>query len=237
MAKSDSLSPRAQRKRDARTQTIIETAEKIIVDEGLDALTIHRLARTLDYAPGALYRYFDSKEKLISELSCRAIQRIHDRLKLIEERVDKRGKSPSLLSLVRLLESANMYSALIETDPATHRLVGSLLGDPKHILNEKEAERVHSETVPVLMSFTKLIQDAEETGALQKGPANERAVAFWAGLQGIVQLRKMVHHATILQSLVDPEKIADRFVYDLLIGWGADESLLSTAHKAAAENT
>ena len=130
-----------------------------------------------------------------------------------------------------------MYCRLVDTDPATHRLVGSLLGDPKHILNDKEAARVHSETVTVLTSFTSLIKAAEETGAINEGPSNERAVAFWAGLQGIVQLRKMVQHPTVFQSLLVPEKIADRFVHDLLLGWGAEEELLSAAYRALSKSS
>ena len=238
MQKSDSLSPRAQRKRDAKTQKILETAETIIVEEGLDALTIHQLARTLDYAPGALYRYFSSKEELIAELSCRAVQRIHDVLKQIEqENYGQAEESADLICVVRLVHSAYMYGNLAQSDPASHLLVSSLLGDPKHLLNDTAAVRVHAETMAVLTSFTTLVQSAEETKAIKVGPSAERAIAFWAGLQGIVQLRKVARRDTGIQAMVNPEKIAKRFVYDLLIGWGAQDEQIQQAYQIVKQQS
>jgi len=230
--KPENLSPRVQRKRDAKTQSILAAAEKIVVAEGLDALTIHRLARDLDYAPGALYRYFSSKEALIAELSCRAVQRIHEQLKSAEHETPASIKDPQQISLGRLLKAAALYVRLSQSDPAAYRLVSSLLGDPEHLLEEEEATRVHNEALPVLLGFADLIRAAEETKALSSGPSVQRAVAFWAGLQGIVQLRKLVRRSTKLQPMVDPELIAHRFVQDLLRGWGASEDKLAAAYYA-----
>jgi AcrR family transcriptional regulator len=231
----ESLSPRVQRKRDAKTLTILTTAEKIIVEEGLDALTIHRLAKALDYAPGALYRYFSSKESLLSELSCRAVHRIHLKLDAIKHTESEESDDPKLTSLGRLLKTVHMYVTLVETDPAAHRLVSSLLGDPKHLLDDVEATRVHNETLPLLLSFTDLIRNAEQSGALIEGPSSQRAVTFWAGLQGIVQLRKLGQRASQLQAFVDPETIATQFVRDLLRGWGANDTSVQDAYRMFVE--
>ncbi|MFT7579966.1 MAG: AcrR family transcriptional regulator, partial [Myxococcota bacterium] len=55
---------RAQR-RETRKQEMLDAAMGIVLDEGIEALTIARIAARLDAAVGALYRYFPGKEALI----------------------------------------------------------------------------------------------------------------------------------------------------------------------------
>lgn len=55
-----------QERRHAQTRRdIIETAHQIIVEQGLGNLSIRALADSIDYTPGALYKYFASKDELI----------------------------------------------------------------------------------------------------------------------------------------------------------------------------
>ena len=54
------LKPRARRRARQREQ-ILTTARRLVLEGGLEALTIQGLARALDYTPGALYRIRDGK--------------------------------------------------------------------------------------------------------------------------------------------------------------------------------
>lgn len=47
---------------------ILARALSIANEQGLDALTLRRLAKDLDVAPMAIYRYFRSKEELLGEM-------------------------------------------------------------------------------------------------------------------------------------------------------------------------
>ena len=60
--------PRVARKRAARQREIVRRGLAIAAAEGVEALTIARLAGELDYTPGALYRYFASKDALVAEV-------------------------------------------------------------------------------------------------------------------------------------------------------------------------
>ena len=61
-------SPRVERKRQARKRDILRRALTLATTEGDDVLTVGRLAEELDYTPGALYRYFPSKDALVAEV-------------------------------------------------------------------------------------------------------------------------------------------------------------------------
>lgn len=49
-------------------QEVVLAAEKLLKNEGLEALTIRKIAKLLDYSPAALYEYFPSKEEIIFAL-------------------------------------------------------------------------------------------------------------------------------------------------------------------------
>ena len=64
---------RKQREFEARETLFMETARRLIREEGLLTLHMARLARECDYATGTLYQHFSSKEDLLVALATRRI--------------------------------------------------------------------------------------------------------------------------------------------------------------------
>jgi AcrR family transcriptional regulator len=63
----DDLTP-AERRRLKVRDAIIEAAEDLFTKEGEQGISMRRLAEAIDYSPAAIYKYFDSKEALFSEM-------------------------------------------------------------------------------------------------------------------------------------------------------------------------
>lgn len=57
---------RRERVRDATTGEIKQTARRLLVDDGPDALTLRAIAREMGWTAPALYRYFGSHEELVA---------------------------------------------------------------------------------------------------------------------------------------------------------------------------
>jgi TetR/AcrR family tetracycline transcriptional repressor len=57
-------------------ERILETATGLVVQHGLEALSMRRLAHELDVWPMSLYRYFRDKDELVAALADSAAQRI-----------------------------------------------------------------------------------------------------------------------------------------------------------------
>ena len=53
-------------------ERILDAAVAVVADEGLDALSMRRLAQALDVWPMALYRYFEDKDALLDAIVERA---------------------------------------------------------------------------------------------------------------------------------------------------------------------
>ena len=62
------VSSPAERRRNKIRARILSAAERVFAREGVDGLSIRRLAENIDYSPAAIYKYFKSKDELIDEL-------------------------------------------------------------------------------------------------------------------------------------------------------------------------
>lgn len=80
-------SVRKEKRRSQIRQEVISTAEKLVKDEGLEALTIRRLADLLNYSPAALYEYFASKEQVIAALRQNIFKRQLEQLQNIDSQL------------------------------------------------------------------------------------------------------------------------------------------------------
>lgn len=68
--------PQERRKEQTR-RDILENARQMIVRQGVDGLSIRALADQIDYTPGALYKYFDSKDDLIDAVRAASFERLN----------------------------------------------------------------------------------------------------------------------------------------------------------------
>ncbi len=62
---------RKQRELFEREQLILDTAQIILREEGIQGLTMERVAAEIEYSKGTVYNHFCSKEEIISGISCR----------------------------------------------------------------------------------------------------------------------------------------------------------------------
>ncbi|MGS0685022.1 TetR/AcrR family transcriptional regulator [Nakamurella sp. GG22] len=74
------------RRRGRNRQAILDAALELIEKSGVDGWSMRELAGRVDYTPGALYRYFDSKAALLEVLTADAMQQL--RARMIECRSD-----------------------------------------------------------------------------------------------------------------------------------------------------
>lgn len=219
---------RRSKRRDDRSEAILDAAMRLVEEHGLEALTLARVADALGYVTTAIYRYFPSKDALLAALQRRAIGEIQAhfdaRIAALRERAHK--AQPATLALACLLEVAELYVALPASHPRSWHFVAILLGDPRPLLSDEEAAR----TAPLLTAFLAamgaLFEQAAQDKALQPGSAAERVLAYWAALHGAACMEKMRRIAPALPSAGEIGRGAAR---SLLTSWGATSPRLGAA--------
>lgn len=227
------MSTRRARRRAARRQEIVDAAMALVLDDGLDGLTIARLAKEVDAAVGAIYRYFDGKEAVIVELQLLAVQRLveqlEERLSAAEGRI---GELPAdARSLARIMAAFATWPAFSRSQPALYRLVDRSVSDPRRILTDEQAAKVEAEMAPVLLTCGRLLQEAVESGALEPGDPSLRSHALWAAFHGVGHFEKRDGRGSLA---IDSASIRRELLDVLLRGWGASKGAVTAARTALA---
>lgn len=106
---------RKQRELYEREQLILDTAQTILQQEGLQSLTMERVAAEIEYSKGTVYNHFCSKEEIISGISCRCVNNLIEMFSRAQnytgnhrERIAAIGIAHSLYAQLHPAELQNM---------------------------------------------------------------------------------------------------------------------------------
>jgi AcrR family transcriptional regulator len=218
---------RRARTRARRLDEITAAALDIVRDEGIEALTTHALARRLDVAVGALYRYFPSKAALLAALERRALGQLGAHLQRSLDEADGAFRARGA-SLARVVLAGRAYARFVREQPTEAGFIGQMLTDPRTLVPGADGGALVTATMALLHTVAALFSAASDEGALAPGDALERAVLYWSGLRGVLELSKLRAHAPGL----DAAALADAMTRALLVGFGAEADAVTRAFAA-----
>ena len=220
---------RRERNRLARHSEYLQTALQIATDEGLAAVTMQRLAADVGAAVGTIYTNFPSKGALVAEVQREAIDRITASYLQLRPAIDERvaDLDPSVAALAHLVGFARFCIESVDTLPQEQRLLQQLVFDAEQIVPTEEGARVLPTVLRLLGLARERFVVAQDVGAVAPGDAMERTVVLAAALNGVLQISKLARWDA---DLLDGTRLARRLVDDLLLGIGAEPSLLTQAH-------
>jgi len=218
------MGKRAQQ-REQKTEQLLDVATHVVAEEGVEALTMHRLAAEIGVAVGGLYRYFESKEALVVVLQHRAVCGLHA---AIEEALRKeiRGTDPKLVALKRVVAVARVWRRQASEVPERHRFIDAYLSDPRTLLTAEQNDEVEASLAPLVEGVAGALNAARKAGALAEGDALLRMHVLWAALHGIDHFEKRDARAP---ARLRTEALFKETLRALLSGWGAEASVVSAA--------
>lgn len=213
-----------EEKREQRKGEMLEVAMRIVVDEGVDALTISNLAGRLNISVGAIYRYFDGKDALMGGLERLAIDSLCETLRedqaVVASWLEAHAEvAPSVASLLRCLTFFGTYTRYRLRAPERHRLIDAVMSDPSPLLDGSELDAVNESLAPMLHGCAAALDAASEASVLTPGDATLRTHLLWAAVHGLDHFRK--------RDRIQPESLrfsalSFAMLRTLFVGWGAE---------------
>ncbi len=219
-----------ERNRLARHRGYLDAALHLVFAEGLDALTMQRLADEVGASVGSVYTYFPSKGALVAEVQREAIERLAASALVLGADVDRavHDLAADVAALTAVAAFGRFWLTASATYPEEMQLLLLLLSDVTQSVPDDEAGRV----IPAAMRLLGLAEDrlraAADVAALDAGDSGRRTIALAASLTGCVQLACVQQWD---EDLLDPVATGRTVLDSLLAGWGADEDALADAHR------
>ena len=138
--------------------TILREARPILLEHGYEQLTIRNVARICDVAVGTVYRYFDSKDALVSEIMHGdwdpALERMRSAAETVASPIEGlRVITDCIRSFIQLYATAWMqYRMLYRSSDALLRQHNSFIRDVSSVIYPM-MQRFHPDYSQVLSDF------------------------------------------------------------------------------------
>lgn len=189
---------------------------------------MHRLAAEHGVRVAALYRYWPSKDALLSALLERAVIRLRESLAgidVFEADVLARSKkawSAEERALLRLVRLAGVYLEIAKARPEITSLIAHFLAPARTLLEPAPDSHLLAHAMAIVTEVAGAFDAAVSAGALTPGPAMQRAALYWTSLQGLVASAKLTRFGIA----GDRDALYRALVSTLLSGWGASSDAL-----------
>lgn len=212
---------RRARQRQQVTAEIVDAAEQVVLEADLEGLTVHAVASAMGMTPGALYRYFPSRDAVVAAVQARVVQQLAETL---EVAVGEQQEP-----LARLFAAAEATLRFARQHPRRYGLLSRMLAVPRPLVGEEEAGVVLPAALGAAARVEGLFAQARAAGVLSAGDDRARLGAWWAAVHGAIQLHKLGRFVEQAQA----ERIAQTALIAMAQGWGAS----AEAAARAAEET
>ena len=148
---------RKQRELVEREQLILDTAQLILQKEGLQSLSMERIAAEIEYSKGTVYNHFGSKEEIISGISCRCMNKL---IEMFSKAQNYKGNHRERIAAIGIAHS--LYAQLHPTEVQNMQVLKSADIREK-IPTEKQNELFQLEQ-QITQIVMQIVRDAIEDG-------------------------------------------------------------------------
>lgn len=152
---------------------VLNAAESIIIDEGVEALTVRKIAMEIGYTVGSIYMVFANMQDLMMHIKGRTLDQLAAQLQQIPGTRGIEGQISGLAEAYLAFAAQNYNRWRMVFEP------GLRVGD---VLPEWYREKIERMFAPIEALFRQLTPDG---GAEQAGLA---ARALWCGVHGVCVL-------------------------------------------------
>lgn len=153
-------------------ELVLNAAERIVVEDGIEALTVRKIAMEIGYTVGSVYMVFANVQDLLRHVSGRSLDRLAERLRLLpaEGSVEERIMALAMSYLDFASEEFNRWRIMFCRET------------PAEPLPEWYADKLRAVLAPLEQLFRELCPE--------RGDEHARLAArtFWGGVHGLCMM-------------------------------------------------
>lgn len=183
-----STQQRRSREKDQRKRQILAAARRLLLEKGLNGVSVNQIAQAAELGVGTLYFYYPGKEAIFAGLQVEGLERLLRRI---------RKACADGTAEQRLQAAACAYWSFSETHREYYDIISYFLSIPETVFAPQIKARIDRCGRRILDVIAAVIDEGRVEGLF--GPTDSfcAAVMFWAVLHGLMQFQKL--EATVLE--------------------------------------
>jgi AcrR family transcriptional regulator len=184
---------RRQKETKALRERVLDKAEKIFAQEGINQVTMRRIAASIDYAPTVLYRLFTNKADLMDHLIARGYDGVRGRYEIIldQENIDSMTMLKGILTTY-----VDHYQMWFDTSSV-------------HIKKQKLHMTHGRLKYVVFQTWLDRIEACQADGLFGTRDSMEIFQILWSRVHGLISLRLQHPHMTWMPVAQHVETVFD----------------------------
>lgn len=194
---------RKAREKEELRDLILQGANKLFVEKGIEQTTMRSIANAIDYSVGTVYVYFKDKNEILHELHTKGFVELSSRFKVLYMVGDP---------MERLRAMGKVYIQFANENPDMYDLMFNIKA-PVEFLNEKEGQEWNEgkATFNVLRTTT---QACMEGGHFKGHDLEPMAFMIWSLVHGMCSLDIGLRAKGV--NLEDPANIVEKAYNEFL---------------------
>jgi AcrR family transcriptional regulator len=183
---------RKARQKENLRQEILDAARDLFAHQGVESVSMRKIAERIEYSPGTIYLYFNDKNEILKTLCDETFSRLHQKIQAIRD-----DKSEPLSSLRRGLRA---YIEFGLQNPNHYMVTFVLAGRALHENQNPGWERASFHGTPkeqdleldsghrCFDNLRGIVRKCIEEGLFRIDDVEEASQVLWAGVHGITTL-------------------------------------------------
>ncbi len=177
------LQERRAREKAQRKSQILDSARSLLLTEGLQGISINKIAHTAELGVGTLYFYFNSKEEIFAALQEEGLERLYAEVKRAIEKEEHPAD--------RLTAIARIYVAFSRDQKTYFDIINYFLSSPESFLTPHLKEQVDTYGTRIIDLLTETVEAGMDMKVFKAVNARQFAIMLWGTLHGLIQFRKL----------------------------------------------
>lgn len=175
------VAERRAREKEALKSKILDAASELFVAEGVDSVSLRKIADRIEYSPATIYLYFRDKLHLLTSLCESTFLQLKEKLEEIEA-----SDAPPVAALRQGLESYIEFGCAHRS----HYLLtfGSPPPGREEIINVPEYEQTNQVGLETFDCLRRALRRCKDSGELTFNDLEATAQAVWMHIHGITML-------------------------------------------------
>ncbi len=169
---------RRERERQETRSKILDAARQLFIEQGYDAVTMRKVAQSVEYSPTAIYVHFKDKEALMRELCTEDFNKLAEAFQVVLQIEDP---------IERLEQVGIAYVNFAIQFPNQYRLMFMTPRPPEVSQVDERKGNIQKDAYALLIA---VVQSAMEKKCFRPEWSDPDLVAqiLWAGVHGVVAL-------------------------------------------------